>query len=142
VRKTAIFLLLLFLSCREKDPIASTIGQIADAAEERDASAVLEHLSSTYSDANGGRREVELALKRYFFAYNSIDITVHQLETSHTASTGRATFRVIFLGSPKSIGGMDQFLPSSANYLFDVWLVKEDGDWKIVTAQWREAGSS
>jgi len=142
LRKTAIGLLLLLLSCREKDPIARTIGEITDAAEERDAGAVIEHLSSTYSDANGGRREVELALKRYFFAYNSIDITVHQLETSHTASTGRATFRVIFLGSPKSVGGMDQFLPSSANYVFDVWLVKESGDWKIVTAQWREAGSS
>jgi hypothetical protein len=137
-----ICLLLVLVSCQKKDPIAQTIGEITDAAEARDAGAVLEHLSSTYSDANGGRREVELALRRYFFAYNSIDITVHQLETSHTASTGRATFRVLFLGSPKSAGGMDQFLPSSANYLFDVWLVKEGGEWKVATSQWREAGAS
>lgn len=142
VRKAAICLLLLFAACREKDPIARTIGELTDAAEKRDASAVLEHLSPTYSDANGGRREVELALRRYFFAYNSIDITVQQLKTTHSASAGQASFRVLFLGSPKSIGGMDQFLPSSASYLFDVWLVKEGGQWKIATAQWREAGSS
>jgi hypothetical protein len=141
VRKAAICLLLLFVSCREKDPIAHLIGEVTDAAEKRDASAVIEHLSSTYSDANGGRRDVELALKRYFFAYKSIDITVQQLETSHSASAGQASFRVLFLSAPKSIGGMDQFLPRSASYLFDVWLVKEKGDWKIATAQWREAGS-
>ena len=142
MRRALLCLLFLLVACREeKDPIARVIEEIADAAEQRDAGAVLAHLAPNYSDANGGFREVDVALRRYFFAYKSIDITIQQLETTHTTSTGHANFRVLFIGSPKSLGGMDQFLPSTASYLFDVSLVKEGGAWKIITAQWREAGA-
>jgi hypothetical protein len=137
-RACSVLLLALFLACGEKDPVARVIADVADAAEERNAGAVLEHLSSHYSDSNGGRREIELTLRRYFFAYKTIDITVQHLETTHSSSSGRAAFRVLFIGTPKSVGGMDQFLPRTASYDFDVWLEKEDGDWKITTAQWRE----
>ena len=37
---------------------------------------------------------------------------------------GHAAFRVLFIGAPKSIGGMDQFLPRTATYDFEVWLEK------------------
>ena len=63
---------------------------------------------------------------------------MQKLETTHSTSSGRATFRVLFIGVPKSIGGMDQFLPRSQTYDFDVWLEQEDGDWTITTAQWRQ----
>lgn len=138
-RASLVLLLLLLAACREKDPIAATITDAAEAAESRDARAVMKHLSKNYSDANGNRGEVELALRRYFFAYSTIDLTVQRLETTHSSSSGRATFRVLFIGVPKTIGGMDQLLPRSQSYDFDVWLEKEDGDWKITTAQWREA---
>ncbi|HKR64317.1 MAG TPA: hypothetical protein VJZ00_11350 [Thermoanaerobaculia bacterium] len=139
MRRALLLLLVVVLAaCREKDPVAKTIAEIADAADDRDAGAVLEHLSSHYSDANGDRREVEAMLRRYFFAYRAIDVTVQRMETTHSASSGRATFRVLFIGQPKSIGGMDQFLPRTATYDFDVWLELEDGKWKATTAQWRE----
>lgn len=137
-RALVVVVLLLYVGCRETDPVAQTIHEIADAAEARDAGAVLEHLSTHYNDANGDRAAIEQTLRRYFFAYRSIDVTVTRLETSHDASSGHAAFRVLFLGAPKSVGGMDQFLPRSATYDFEVWMEEEDGELKITTAQWRE----
>lgn len=134
---------LMLAACREPDdPVASTVNRIVDAAEERDAGDVMAFVSTSYESELGGRTEVERALRRYFFAYNAMDIRVHDLQTERSGSSGTATFRVQFIGTPKSAGGMDQFLPRSATYRFQLWLVEEEGDWRVSSAHWVEEGRS
>jgi hypothetical protein len=142
MRRAALALLLLSLACKKGDPIAATINDVAKAAEDRDAAAVVEQLAANYADENGGRREVEETLKRYFFGYRSIDVSIRDLQTFHTGPAAQAKFVVVFAGVPKEIGGLDQLLPSSATYRFDVWLVEEGGKWKITQAQWKPEGAS
>lgn len=136
MKRAVAIAFLLLLSCKEKDPIAATIHDVAKAAEDRDSRAVAEKLAAGYSDANGGRREAEDALRRYFFGYRSIGVAIRDLKTYRNGPTAQARFVVAFTGVPKTIGGLDQILPSSATYRFDVWLTQEGSDWKIANAQW------
>jgi len=137
MRRAAATALLLFLACRQKDPIGAVIHDVAKAAEDRDAGAVVEQLAASYADANGGRAEAEQTLRRYFFGYRSINVSISDLQTfDNGPAAAQARFVVRFIGVPKEIGGLDQILPSSATYHFEVWLAKENGDWKITNAQW------
>ena len=123
---------LILIACAEKDPVVRTINRVVEAAEDRDAAEVVESLASTYP----GRAEVERELRRYFFGYSHIDITVRDLQSESTATGGSATFRVDFTGTPKQAAGLDQFLPRSATYLFALDFVTESGEWRISKAQW------
>lgn len=142
MRRAAPLLLFLLLTCKQSDPIAAVIHRVADAAENRDAGAVVENLAADYSDGNGGRKEAEDFLRRTFFGYRSIDVSIHDLQTSSSGPLGQARFAVAFAGVPKEIGGLDQILPSSARYRFEVWLKDENGAWKITQAQWRPENAS
>jgi hypothetical protein len=143
MRRATAIAFLLVLACRKGDPVAATIHDIAKAAEDRDASAVIEQLAANYTDENGGRREAEETLRRYFFGYRTINISIRDLQTFQTGPTAQARFVVAFTGVAKEIGGIDQLLPSSATYQFEVWLVQENGDWKITAAQWHpESGAA
>ena len=136
MRRAWLIAILLFLACREQDPIAGTIRQVADAAEDRDAAAVIERLSTSYE----GRAEIESTLRRYFFAYRSVNVSIKDLQTWENGPVGQARFRVDFAGVAKEISGIDQLVPSSASYQFEVWLTKENGDWKISAAKWQPVG--
>ena len=136
MKRAAAIAFLLLLTCKKGDPIAATIDAVAKAAEDRDAGAIAEKLAANYSDENGGRREAEEALRRYFFAYRSVDVSIRDLKTYQNGPTAQARFVVAFRGVPKTIGGLDQILPSSATYRFEVWLMQDGGSWKITNAQW------
>ena len=134
MRRAAVVLLFLLLACKEKDPVVATIDEVTEAAEDRDADEVMRYLASSYA----GRSEVEETLRRYFFAYRTIDVSVQQLESNHSSDSGAATFRVDFLGVPKEIGGLDQIMPRTAVYRFDLDFIVEGGQWKISAAEWRQ----
>ena len=137
MRRAAAIAILLLLTCKKGDPVANVIHDLENAAEDRDAGAIAEKLAANYADDNGGRREAEDALRRYFFAYKSVDVSIRDLKTYQNGPTAQARFLVAFSGTAKEIGGLDQILPSSATYRFDVWMVEEGGTWKITNAQWR-----
>lgn len=133
MRRAWLLPFLLVLACQKQDPIAGAIHEVAEAAEDRDASAVVEMLSPSYE----GRAEIESTLRRYFFAYRSVNVSIKDLQTWENGPVGQARFRVDFAGVAKEISGIDQLVPSSASYQFEVWLTKEGGDWKISAAKWQ-----
>lgn len=137
MRRAWLLLFLLALACQKQDPIAVAIHGVAGAADDRDAAAVVSLLAASYADANGGRAEVGNTLRRYFFAYRSVNVSIKDLQTWENGPVGQARFRADFAGMPKEISGIDQLLPSSASYQFEVWLVRENGDWKISAAKWQ-----
>ncbi|HEY0371245.1 MAG TPA: hypothetical protein VGD79_04555 [Thermoanaerobaculia bacterium] len=132
MRFQAVLAVLLLVACAEKDPVVRTIDRAVEAAEDRDAADVMQSLAASYP----GRADLELELRRYFFGYEHIDITVRELKSQSTAEGGVATFAVDFTGTPKKAGGLDQFLPRSATYRFALDFVVESGEWKIAKAQW------
>jgi hypothetical protein len=129
------------LACRERgDPVRETLDRIVRAAEKRDAAGVVENLSSGYRDAEGQSSiEVAATLRRYFAAYEILNVRVTGLEIERAAEAARARFRAELSGQPTKLGGLDRLLPSSSRYDFDVRLAPEEGHWKVAWASWRPA---
>jgi hypothetical protein len=140
MRRAVTIAILLFVACKKGDPIANVIHDIEKAADDRDASAIVEKLATNYADDIGGRREAEENLKRYFLGYKSVDVSISDLQTWQSGPTAQARFVANFNGTAREIGGLDQLLPSSAKYKFDVWLAQEGGEWKITNAKWEAVG--
>lgn len=138
MRRWPLLFVFLLFACAETDPIAEVVTRVADAAEERDAGAVMQHVAASYE----GRAEVESTLRRYFFAYKTFDVTVRNLESTVSGSEAFATFEVDMIGVPRQVGGMDQFVPRAASYRFDVTLAEDGGEWRITSARWERRGSS
>ena len=131
-------LLLLAAGCGEKaDPVRSTLDRVRKAAEARDAAGVVENLTPDFRDnAGGGAREASEALRRYFAAYEILNVRMRDITIERAAESARARFRVDLSGQPRKIGGLDGLFPSASTYNFDVRLVPDGKRWKIAWAAW------
>jgi hypothetical protein len=131
-------LLLLAPGCREKgDPVEATLNRMRKAAESRDVAGVVENLASEFRDAEGGgTSDVSEALRRYFAAYEIINLKMRDVTIERAPEAARARFRVEFSGQPRKLGGLDGLLPSASTYSFDVRLVSDGGRWKVAWAAW------
>jgi hypothetical protein len=135
-------LLLLATACREKgDPVEATLNRMRKAAEARDAPGVVENLTADFREAaGGGTSEVSEALRRYFAAYEIINLKMRDVTIERAPEAARARFRVEFSGQPRKIGGLDGLLPSASTYSFDVRLVPDGSRWKVAWAAWEPTG--
>ena len=135
-------LLLLAAGCHENsDPVRATLERIRKAAEARDAAGVLENLASDFRDDTGaGAAEVSEVLRRYFAAYEILNLQMRDLAIERAEQAARARFRLDFSGQPRKIGGLDGLLPSASAYNFDVRLVPDGKRWKISWAAWQPVG--
>ena len=131
-------LLLVAAGCREKaDPVRATLDRIRKASEARDAAGVLENLTPDFrDDTGGGAGEVSEALRRYFAAYEILNLQMRDLTIERAEQAARARFRVELSGQPRKIGGLDGLLPSASTYTFDVRLVPDGKRWKVAWAAW------
>jgi hypothetical protein len=112
------------------------------AAEARDAPGVVENLATDFRGAAGGdTAEASATLRRYFAAYETVNLRIEALTIEHGPEAARARFRVVFSGRPRKLGGLDRFLPSDSTYAFDMRLVPEANRWRVAWASWEEEGN-
>ena len=135
-------ILALSLACREKaDPVREVLDRMVRAAEARDSAAVVENLAPDFRDSvGGGIADASGALRRYFAAYETVNLRIEDLTIERAPEAARARFRVAFSGRPRKLGGLDRFLPSASTYAFEMRLVPEGGRWKVAWATWQEEG--
>jgi hypothetical protein len=136
-----LFVCALALACRKSgDPVRETLDRIVDAASKRDAGVVVSHLAAGYRDAQDqGPTEVGAVLRRYFAAYEILNVRITGLEIERAPEAARARFRAELSGQPAKFGGLGGLLPSASRYDFDVRLVPEEGRWKVAWAAWEPA---
>ena len=135
-------LLLLAPGCREKgDPVAATLNRMRKAAEARDVAGVVENLTPDFREiGGGGKSEVAEVLRRYFAAYEIINLKIRDVTPEWAPKAARVRFRVEFSGQPRKIGGLEGLLPSASTYSFDVRLIPDGSVWKVVWAAWEPVG--
>jgi hypothetical protein len=142
--KRAVFLLTVFAAfCRGGgDPARETLDRVAKAADARDAAGVAAELAADYRDASGsGRAEIEQTLRGYFAAYEIVQVRLSDVVIERAEGAARARFRADLSAQPRRGSGLAGLLPSSASYRFDVRLVPDGSNWKIVWASWEVAGN-
>ena len=125
------------------DPVRATLDRMARAAHDRDARALTEELNSDFQAADGsGRAEAEALIRRYFAAYEILDVALRDVQIEHSEGAARARFVAKLSGQPRKIGGLEGLFPSSASYRFDVRLTRQGARWKVAWASWNPEDSS
>ena len=110
------------------------------AAEDRDASALFDLIAADYRDGRGnGVEEIRRYVRGYLIAHQSIHMLspVDEVEMQATGLP-RVRATVGMLGreaAPESSWDL-----AADIYEFDITLAREDGEWRIIRADWRQAG--
>jgi hypothetical protein len=130
------------VGCAASDPeteIRALLAAAEEAAEARDHGFFADLLGAGYRDAQGGDREQALrSVRGYFIANQRIEIVSRVDEvTLEGADAARAIVHAGMLGrraGESLAGGLDADL-----YRFELELVKEGGNWRIIGARWNRA---
>jgi hypothetical protein len=136
----AALLALVAAACgRRVDPVRQCVDDIVAAANKRDAGAVMERVAGTFQAKNGtSRSEVEATLRRYFAAYESLDVHAEDMKIDRTDDSVFITLTAHLSGRPRAIGGLDAILPRESTYRFDFRLAPDGQTWRVVWADWAE----
>jgi hypothetical protein len=128
--------------CREKsDPVRQALDRLVAAAKDRDAGDFVESLAPDFNAADGtDRADAEATVRRYFAAYESLDVRISDFSVERAAGAARVRFRADLSGKPRSIGGLEGLLPATSAYRFDLRLSPaEGGRWLVSWASWENA---
>jgi hypothetical protein len=122
-----------------RDRVQVLLKDLERAAEHRDAEAVVQHLAPDFRGSGGlVRADVGPLLRRYFAAYEKVNLNVYDITIERGEGTVRARFRVDFDGRPLQFGGLSGFLPPSAMVRFDLGLRLVEGRLMVAEAAWEE----
>jgi ketosteroid isomerase-like protein len=126
----------------EEDRIKNMIAGIQKAAGEKDARAVLGHLSKTYHDPQGNNYDgVKGLLLFYFMKHRQVHVYVPDLVVSIENNAARASFQAVLTGAGSNAEAGAGLLPEALGvYAFTVVMQKESDAWKITSAAWERIG--
>jgi hypothetical protein len=125
--------------------VRATLLALEEAGEARDADRFASHLASTFRGAGTGlvgldKAAASAALRRYFAAYESVSLTVHEPEIERRESGARVRCAVEFSGKASAAFGLGGLLPADVVYHFELDLTEEGGVLKVAQASWEPAG--
>jgi hypothetical protein len=122
------------------DPVRATLDRMTQAAHARDAAAVAANLAADFQAADGSSRaDDEQLLRRYFAAYESLDVRLEDVQIERSENTARVRLRAVMSGRPREVAGLAGLLPSAAKYDFDFRMSRDGGGWKVAWASWSPA---
>jgi hypothetical protein len=133
----AVLVVTLAACGAKRDPVLELLADLEKAAEARSAERIEERLAADFRTRDGmPRTEVGPMLRRYFAAYETVNIEVSEVQVEQSEARARMRFRVDFDGHPLQFGPLAGFLPPSAMYRFDLELKRIDGEWRVAEAEW------
>jgi hypothetical protein len=119
------------------DPIEELQAELVAAAEDRDAERFGARLSEDFRGPRSLARADALAsLRRYFAAYESVDLEVFGVEVERDGNAAHVTCVVELSGRARQLGGLQGLLPPEAVYRFDLEVADENGVWRVGEAAW------
>jgi len=130
--------LVVCLGCGTKaDPVQALVEDLEEAAEDKSADGIRDRLTDDFRGQGGvNRAEATAQLRRYFAAYEKVEIEVYDVSVQRGDGAADVAFRVEFSGDALSVGGLGGLLPPGAAYRFDLHVVERAGAWKVQRAAW------
>jgi ketosteroid isomerase-like protein len=136
-----MLVLLVLSACSketEEDKVKKVVTSVQKAAEEKQISAVLDHISKNYLDPQGNDYNgIKGLLAFYFFRHQKVSVYMPNIDIVVTGATAKALFQAVLTGRGPEGGVLPEALGA---YNFEVLLKKEDGDWKAASAKWERVG--
>jgi hypothetical protein len=131
-------------ACRRPaaDPVRAALDEAVSAARDRAVDRFMDLVAADFRGEDGASRaDVESTLRRYFAAYEMLDVELSDVTVERAGSEGGPAlvhFTAKLTGQAKKIGGLGGFLPPSSTWRFDARLVDEGGRRKFAWAAWRQ----
>lgn len=119
----------------EEARVAQVLSAMEKAASSREVRKVMAHVSEHYQGEAGTRKELEAWLKVLMLRAGNAEAAIirQQIEVEGVAAT--ADLSVVLSGRGHS--GRQEL----GGYRIQLGLEREQGDWRVVTASWRPAGT-
>lgn len=110
------------------------------AAEKRESAALRQMISEKYADNEGrDKKAVEAVLRYYFLRNESIHLLTRIRQISFPKpDIAQVDVMVAMAGQPIADAGQLDRLRADL-YRFGIMLAVENGDWKVIRAEWRRA---
>jgi hypothetical protein len=129
--------------CSKESPeqrVRNTIDEVVKAARERDVKRVVAAVSEQYADAQGNRKEqIASAVRVQFLLHPNLYVVAKMSSLDCPEPTSA---RVVMFAAMASVpaGVVPDLRQLSADvYRFDLTLVDEEGDFRVVRATWAPA---
>ncbi len=121
----------------EADRIRAAFEEAAVAASEKRPGDVMKLVSERFSGAGMEKREVHQLVVAETLRAAWAQASVAGLEVLVEGERARANVDVVLTGSTGKGKGLPDLLPDEARaYRFRCTLAREDGDWRVVSAEW------
>jgi predicted Zn-dependent peptidase len=120
--------------------VRALINQAESDAEKKESGALRRLVSEKYSDSQGQDKKAIEAILRYYFLRNE---SIHLLTRIQQIAvpkpeTAQAVVLVAMAGQP--ISSSEELERIRADlYRFELSLSREDGEWRVIRAEWRRA---
>jgi hypothetical protein len=142
--RAALAVLLCAGACADRDApedrVRAVLASLEEAAEARDAAAMKEHVSERYRDARGQDRQAVAALVTFHFLRNRSVHLLTRVGAVTIAEPGEARVEALVAMAGAPIPSPEALVRLRADlYRFDLDLREEEGDWRVVSADWRRA---
>jgi hypothetical protein len=119
------------------DPVRRLLADLESAAEERDAGRFAARLSEGFQGQESvTKAAAEAELRRYFAAYESIRVDLYDVDVERADGSARVRCKVAFSGQARRAFGLENLLPPSALYRFDLEVRDEGSTWRVNRARW------
>jgi hypothetical protein len=137
----ALAVCLTFGCAKKGDPVQETLDRMVKAANSRDAAVLFENVAPEFQAADGSSRsDNEALVHRIFAAYETLNVTILNVQAEKGQNAARVRFTAEMSGQPLKVGGLQGLLPPSAKYDFDLRLTSDGKTWKVAWGSWQRAG--
>lgn len=127
---------LTLAGCADKPPLERLLADLEVRVEARDTDGVVKLLAADFKGQDGiVRATVPGELRRYFFGYESLDVTFSDLTPDGTPPHS-LRLRVDLSGRPKDVAGLAGLLPAISAYRFELGLRSTGERLEITSARW------
>lgn len=125
----------------EEENVRKVILSVQKAAEGKDLKGMLSHIAKIYRDRQGNDYDgIKNLILFYFFRHQKISVLLPDIAVTVDASSATADFEAILSSRAGSSGTV---LPEALGaYRFQVSLIKDQKEWKIVSAAWQRVGEA
>jgi len=123
-----------------EDQIRALIAAGEQAAEAKDILALRDRVSSKYRDRDGrDKRELLGVITGYFLRHESIHL-VTRIDEIHLEGPDRAQVSFYLGAAGQAVSDFDALASLRADiYRIELVVVREEGDWRALSAQWSRA---
>lgn len=127
----------------EEDRLKSIVNEAAEAAQKKDVDTIRKHISKLYKDQDENDYDaVRRILLYHFIRAETVSVFVRSTDVEIKGDTALVRANMLLVRG-KEVKSIKDIIPeSAAGYRFEMIFKKENGVWKVISAQWQDVGAA